>query len=197
MSCSPFDLRDYLFGELAEDQRRQVDSHARSCSRCHEEIERLRIMHSTLLVLRDEEVPQRIGFVSDKVFEPSLVRRAWQVFWGSSARLGFASAVVLSSALVVFGFLQQRTSTPVVNPAAVDTARLEAAMAPRIAAAVEKAVAESESRQARKTNELLAAAELRYNEQRRATERVAEEVSYLQKRYNVMLIASNEMGGAK
>ena len=101
MSCSPFDLRDYLFGELVEDQRRQVDVHVRACSGCHEDLERLRATHSTLLALRDEEVPQRIGFVSDKVFEPSLGRRAWQVFWGSSAKLGFAAAAMLCSSWVL------------------------------------------------------------------------------------------------
>ena len=81
MSCSPFDLRDYLFGELAEPDRRQVESHVHSCALCNEDLERLRLTHATLLALRDEEVPQRIGFVSDKVFEPSPARRAWQSLW--------------------------------------------------------------------------------------------------------------------
>jgi len=80
MSCSPFDLRDYLFGELAEAERRQMDVHVRSCGGCQEELERLRITQSALLELRDEEVPQRIGFVSDPVFEPSGVRRFWRAF---------------------------------------------------------------------------------------------------------------------
>ena len=82
MSCSPFDLRDYFFGELAEPERRQLELHLRSCSGCHEDLDRLRITHSTMLALRDEEIPQRIGFVSDKVFEPSLPRRWWLSIWG-------------------------------------------------------------------------------------------------------------------
>ena len=127
MSCSPFDLRDYLFGELAEPARRQVDSHVRGCTGCHEDLERLRITHSTLLALRDEEVPQRIGFVSDKVFEPSTAKRLWQALWGSSGRLGFASAAMLSAALVLFTFFRPMPEAPVaaVQP---DAANIEEPM---------------------------------------------------------------------
>src|ERR1700682_3842862 len=112
MSCSPSDLRDYLFGELAEAERRQAELHLRSCSGCHDDLERLRTTHGTLLALRDEEVPQRIGFISDKVFEPSLARRAWLALWGSSARLGFASAAMLSAALLIFTFFWTTAPAP-------------------------------------------------------------------------------------
>ena len=197
MSCSPFDLRDFLFGELAESERRQVDLHVRSCTGCHEDLERLRITHSTLLALRDEEVPQRIGFVSDKVFEPSPARRAWQAFWGSSAKLGFASAAMLSAALVVLTFFRPIAGTPA-GVSVADTAKIEEQVSQRVATAVEKAVIESEARQTRKTAELLAAAEKRYDQQRTADmEKVADEVSYLRKRYNVMMLASNDVGGVR
>jgi len=183
MSCSPFDLRDYLFGELAETDRRQVDQHVRNCSHCHEDLERLRLTHSTLLALRDEEVPQRIGFVSDQVFEPSLMRRAWRAFWGSSARLGFASAAMLSAALVIFAFFRPAAAVPVPVP---DTAKIEQRVSGRVTAAVEKAVAESEARQARKTAELLQAAEQRFDEQRAADmKNVSDTIEVIQKRYNV------------
>jgi anti-sigma factor RsiW len=184
MSCSPFDLRDYLFDELAEKERRQVDQHVRSCGGCHEELERLRITHSTLLTLREEEVPQRIGFVSDKVFEPSGVRRVWQAFWGSSAKLGFASAAMLSAALVFFTFFRQAPA--VASIARLDTSRIEAQVAARVSAAVDKAVAESETRQAGKTAALLAAAEQRFENQRQ-TDRlnIEQSLTVLQKRYNV------------
>jgi len=184
MSCSPFDLRDYLFDELAEKERRQVDQHVRSCGGCHEELERLRITHSTLLTLREEEVPQRIGFVSDKVFEPSGVRRVWQAFWGSSAKLGFASAAMLSAALVFFTFFRQAPAMASIAP--LDTSRIEAQVAARVSAAVDKAVAESETRQAGKTAALLAAAEQRFENQRLADMlNVEQRLTVLQKRYNV------------
>ena len=64
-------------------------------------MDRLRVTQTALFSLRDEEIPQRIAFVSDKVFEPSPWRRWLSAFWGSSARLGFASAAMLSTALVV------------------------------------------------------------------------------------------------
>jgi hypothetical protein len=198
MSCSPFDLRDYLLGELAESQRRQVELHARSCGGCHEELERLRITHATLLALRDEEIRQRIGFVSDKVFDPSPWRRSWEAFWGSAARLGFSSAVILSAALVIFTlFGRARTPALPAGPM-MDTARIEAEVARRVDVAVEKAVAESEARQARQTSQLVEAAQRRFEQQLKSgMERVSDEYAYLRKSYNVMLLASNETGGVK
>jgi len=193
MTCSPFDLRDYLLGELAESEHRQVELHARTCGGCHEELERLRITHSTLLALRDEEVPQRIGFVSDKVFEPSPLRRAWQAFWGSAPKLGFASAAMLSAALVIFTFLRPAVTAPVVAKA--DTAKIEALVSQRVDAAVVKAVAESEARQARKMAELVAAAERRFHQDLQS---VGHEYAYLEKSYNVMLHdASYQTGDVK
>jgi anti-sigma factor RsiW len=198
MSCSPFDLRDYFFGELAEPERRQMDLHLRNCSGCHEDLDRLRITHSTMLALRDEEVPQRIGFVSDRVFEPSPMRRWWLSFWGSSGRLGFASAAMLSVALVGFTFYRPVGAAPPIAAAQVDTAKIEAQVAGRVGAAVAKAVAESEARQARKTAEIVAATERRFQEQRQADlDNVADELSYLKKQHGVMVLATNEYGGGR
>jgi anti-sigma factor RsiW len=186
MSCSPFDLRDYLFGELVEPDRRQVEVHVHSCAHCHEDLERLRLTHSTLLALRDEEVPQRIGFVSDKVFEPSLARRAWQLLWGSSPKLGFASAAMLSVALVIFAFFRPAAAVPA---PAVDQAKIEQQVSARVTAAVGKAVAESEARQAGKAAAMLAAAEQRFDAQRQGDranmENLAQSIVVLQKQVNV------------
>jgi len=104
MSCSPFDLRDYFLNELPDAARREVDAHVKSCSACREEMERLRLTETALFALRDEEIPQRIAFVSDPVFERSPWRRWFDAFWGSAARLGFASAAMLSTAILVFAF---------------------------------------------------------------------------------------------
>ena len=71
MSCSPFDLRDYFLKELTDPQQRQVEAHVKTCPPCREELERLRLTEAALSALRDEEIPQRIAFVSDKIFEPS------------------------------------------------------------------------------------------------------------------------------
>ena len=150
MSCSPFDLRDYVLKELSDGEVRQVDAHVRGCAGCREEAERLRLTEAALFALRDEEIPQRIAFVSDKIFEPSPWRRAWAAFWGSTARLGFASAAALSVALIVFS-LARPAGTPVsggpatvrvMTPASVS----EAEIRQRVQAAVDQAVAASEAR---------------------------------------------------
>jgi anti-sigma factor RsiW len=186
MSCSPFDLRDYLFGELEEPDRRQLEAHVHSCAHCNEDLERLRLTHSTLLALRDEEVPQRIGFVSDKVFEPSPARRAWQSLWGSSPKLGFASAAMLSAALVIFAFFRP---VAVVSAPAPDPAKIEQQVSARVTAAVAKAVNESEARQSGKAAALLAAAEQRFEQQRQGDranmENLAQSIVVLQKQVNV------------
>ena len=73
MSCSPFDLRDYYFKDLAENERRLTEVHVKTCAHCREELDRLRGTETALLALPDEEIPQRIGFVSDPVFQPSAI----------------------------------------------------------------------------------------------------------------------------
>ena len=66
----------------------------------------MRLTIDTLSALREEEVPRRIAFVSDKVFEP----RWWDVFLKPS----FAAALVLAAAILMHGYL--------VRPPAVDEA---------------------------------------------------------------------------
>src|SRR5690242_10031822 len=102
MSCSPFDLRDYFLKELLPAEQGQVETHVQHCAACREELDRLQLTEAALFSLRDEEIPQRIAFVSDKIFEPSPVRRWFAAFWGSSARLGFAGAAMLSAAIFYF-----------------------------------------------------------------------------------------------
>lgn len=155
MSCSPFDLRDYFLKELTDPQQRQVEAHIKTCSSCFEEMERLRLTEAALFSLREEEVPQRIAFVSDKIFEPSPVRRWWSAFWGSSARLGFASAAMLSAAILVFAITRPAPAPgpvvverPVAQP--VSTAEIQA----RIDSAVAQAVERVEQRYAAGTREV-------------------------------------------
>lgn len=96
MSCPPFDLRDYLFEELGAGERAQVDSHLAGCAGCRQELERLRLTRAALLRLKDEEMPRRIAFVSDKVFEPSRAAR----WWAAVPRFAFGAALLLA---VFFG----------------------------------------------------------------------------------------------
>lgn len=181
MSCSPFDLRDYFMGELAEADRRQVELHGRSCAACREELDRLRVTGAALLAWRDEEIPQRIGFVSDRVYEPSALRRWWQAFWGSAPRLGFASAAMLSAAIVIAAIGRPAPMAPPAAPAR-DAVSIQASVSQQVNAAVEKAVAASEAQNRRETAELLSAASKRFEAQRRADmERVAQNFAIVEK----------------
>jgi anti-sigma factor RsiW len=144
MSCSPFDLRDYYLKELTDPQQRQVEAHVKDCPACREEIDRLRLTETALFSLREEEIPQRIAFVSDPVFEPSRAQRWWAAFWGSPARLGFAGAMLLSGALL-FSAL---TRTPAVSSGAGLTPA-------QVDQRIQRAVAASEARQTEKTTQLV------------------------------------------
>jgi len=150
MSCSPFDLKDYFFEELGGAERQQVEAHVTACRVCREELSRLRLTGTTLLSLREEEIPRRIAFVSDQIFEPSPWRRWWSGFWNTPARLGFGSAALLSAALVVFALARpapvqvvRQVQGPAVQTAqTVQTAQLsEATIEARIDQAADRAVA--------------------------------------------------------
>jgi anti-sigma factor RsiW len=90
-------LRDFAFDELPAGQRREMEQHITTCGDCAIELDRLRMTTAALRILPDREIPQRIAFVSDQIFQPSVFAR----FLGSGARLGFASACVLAAAMVV------------------------------------------------------------------------------------------------
>lgn len=196
MSCPPFDLRDYYFKDLAENERRLTEVHVKTCAHCREELDRLRGTETALLALPDEEIPQRIGFVSDPVFQPSAFRRGWDALWGSAARLGFASAAMLSVALVVFSLTRPIPQATAPAPA-ITSAALQADFSKRLNDAVTKAVAESEARQARQTQELLAASDKRHALETQAMiVRVEEYIEVEKKRQNTRMLASNEIGNA-
>ena len=156
MSCSPFDLRDYFLKELPDSERRQVEAHVRNCQPCLEELDRLRLTEAALFALREEEIPRRIGFVSDQVFEPSAWRRWWAGLWGSTARLAFAAAAMLSVAILVSALrpVEQIAVRP--GPPQIVKAVSETEIQSRIDTAVAQAVAQVDARQTKKTKQLVA-----------------------------------------
>ena len=160
MSCSPFDLRDYFLKELPDQERRQVEAHVRDCRPCQEELDRLGMTQAALFSLRDEEIPQRVAFVSDAVFEPSPWRRAWSALWNSGPRLGFVSAAMLSAALVVFALIRPvPIAGPVASavPATAAPAHLsDAEIQERVDAAVARAMAAGERQQTEKARAMVA-----------------------------------------
>ncbi|MGD0047659.1 MAG: zf-HC2 domain-containing protein [Bryobacteraceae bacterium] len=185
MSCSPFDLKDYFFDELDGAERKQVEAHVTACRVCRDELNRLRLTGTTLLSLREEEIPRRIAFVSDPIFEPSAWRRWWSGFWNTPARLGFGSAALLSAALVVFALARPAPVQPVrlVQGPAVETAQAvqpvsDAAMQARIEQAADRAVAARTQQlvaevAAERQKLLLVAAELEFSDRREQARTVA------------------------
>jgi hypothetical protein len=187
MSCSPFDLRDYFLKELSAEEQVQVDGHLKGCAPCREELDRLQLTGAALFSLRDEEIPQRIAFVSDKIFEPSPMRRWFDAFWGSTARLGFASAALLSCS--IFYFAATRPAPAPNRPAVIERVTADAKAGPsqaeiqqQIQRAVSQAVADVEARQAVKTTKLVADLEARTNEIRRSLQLAASQQELDRKR---------------
>jgi anti-sigma factor RsiW len=186
MSCSPFDLKDYFLRELPSPQRVQVEAHVKTCLTCREELERLQLTEAALFSLRDEEIPQRIAFVSDQIFEPSPLRRWLSGFWGSTARLGFASALMLSASIFYFAASRpapapERTAVPTM--AAVTPSPQEVQQ--QIQQAVTQAVAAVEARQAEKNKELVAYFEHQSDETLKSVRWMAGELDANRKRAQV------------
>jgi hypothetical protein len=194
MSCSPFDLRDFFLKELTDPQQRQVESHVRNCAPCREELDRLRLTEAALFSLREEEIPQRIAFVSDAIFEPSPWRRWMSAFWGSGARLGFASAAMLSAALIVFALHRPAAAPPSmpIPPAGVQTVASvpDSEIQARVDAAVSKAVGQVQSQQAAQTKQLISD----LHEARASLLLAAQEFEYNQKRAGAASILAGLQG---
>lgn len=191
MSCAPFDLRDYCLKELPEAERQQVETHVHGCGACREEVERLRLTEAALFALRDEEIPQRIAFVSDKIFEPSPWRRTWDAFWGSTARLGFVSAALLSVALIVFS-LTRTAGNPAVPvavrgivPASVSPAEIQQ----QIQTAVNQAVASRDAR-VEHLEQQVADMGRRSQDQAKLLQRVEDAYEYLDRQNRLVARAS-------
>ena len=115
------DWKAYVLRELSPDAARQAEAHLATCSICHEEVATLRLTLDTLSMLREEEMPRRIAFVSDKVFEP----RWWQRAFSPT----FAAGVLVAAAILVHGAMR---------PSEIPQAQVDAA--------VDKAVSQVEAR---------------------------------------------------
>ena len=180
-------LRDYAFDELAGEELRALEQHLANCAHCASDLDRLRLTTAALRVLPDREIPQRIAFVSDKVFRPSPVARFFGSFWNSAARLGFASALVLAVALIVSAYHR---------PAPVQVvSRSEGVSMAEVQHTVAEAVARVRAEDANFTKAALADAERRHEkENRELMVAVRENLEVMQKRLGVYSeLASNEI----
>ena len=175
MSCKLQDGRPdwkaYTLGELDAHARQEAENHAAACSACQDELAGLRMTMDAMATLRDEELPRRIAFVSDKVFEVRWYQRIAQAF----LRPSFAAAGLIAAAILVHAFVRP-VSTPTNVTAQIDTRaiesrvtaevteRLQSEMAEAVNTAVTKAVADTEKRDDQRTAVLLSATEKRYSD---------------------------------
>jgi anti-sigma factor RsiW len=123
MKCSLLesqpDWKAYALGELDASARREAESHAAACSVCREELAAMRLTLDAMSTLRDEEIPRRIAFVSDKVFAP----KWWQQLWNPT----FAAACVVAAAILVHAFMARP------GDSALQQAQIDAAVAKAVA----------------------------------------------------------------
>jgi hypothetical protein len=187
MNCSPEDVKAYFLDELAASERALVEAHARSCSNCREELERLTVTGKALASLPDEEPARKIAFVSDKVFEPRWYRKLWR----SGPALGFASAALVAAAILVHAYARP-AAAPNVDTAQIEQ-RIERDVNARLEDAVARAVSETMAREDQKIAGALTAAEKRYEFQRQSDLAAAQQtIAYYEKKMNRWLVASNE-----
>jgi anti-sigma factor RsiW len=190
MSCS-IDLKAYAVDELPKNERGVVEDHVRGCQSCREELDRLNFTRNALVSLEDEEIPRRIAFVSDRVFEP----RWWQTMWRSGPVMGFASAALLAAAILVHGFARPLAPANGTSVAAVqvDTAqierRVEAQVSARVDAAVAKAVNEVQVKQSAELAQMLKATEVQRKADLATFQQAAD---YYEKQVHRYEVASNE-----
>jgi hypothetical protein len=169
-------LRDYAFDELPAAERPGLEQHIAACRDCAAELDRLRVTTAALRMLPDREIPQRIAFVSDKVFQPSRLARLLNPY------LGFASACVLAGAIVFSAYHR----APVMTEAKTIVQTVD--VTKQVNDAVEKAVARVRAEDAR----MLAASDAKHEQEHR---NLMEAVTVLQDRQNVgTLLASSGEG---
>ena len=184
MDCASIDLKAVSLGEASAAEKRAAETHVKSCGACREELSRLELTFASLGALRDEEIPKRIAFVSDQVFEPTW----WQRLWNSGPQLGFASAGLLAGALVfhaAYPSVQPVVPAPV--PQVIAQGLTEEQVQKRIDDVVLKAVAQAENRQQKQTTEMLAVVEKRHDLDRQGLLiALDEQNSIMQRRMNQM-----------
>jgi anti-sigma factor RsiW len=148
MGCASYDWKSYALGEMDSPGRREAEAHAAVCPNCREELAALRLTLDALSTLREEEIPRRIAFVSDQIFEPRWYQRAFGPVWRSPT---FAAACVIAAAILVHAFA---------HPAAPD----QAAMNAQIDAEVIKAVAIVQANDAEQIQRVVRLYDSRYSD---------------------------------
>jgi anti-sigma factor RsiW len=170
-------LYDYAFNELAAGERREMGQHLTACAACTAELDRLTLTTAALRSLPDREIPRRIAFVSDKIFETSRAARFFQSSW-----TGFASAGIMAAALIFTGLHRPapEVRTVVQMAAGPDVSK-------QIDAAVAKAVQQVRAEDAQLTKAALTEAETKHEQEHRMLMAAWEQsLEVMQKRMGTM-----------
>jgi hypothetical protein len=152
------ELKDYLLDELTPDEKRRVEERLAADGEYRQEFERLRMTQTALLAAPGPEMPRRIAFVSDPVFEskPSFWSRLFAPTWA------YGCAALLSVAILGHGWISSRGSS--------DEAMINAR--------IDKAVAEIRAEQDRRHAQFVRSAEDAFQYLRERSLRV-ERASYV------------------
>jgi len=192
MSCPDIDCKGYILNELPAPERRRVEAHIASCAACGEELRQLKAMLGVLELAPAREPLRPIRFVAEAVAEPGW----WVRFWRSGPQLGFASAAMLSLALMVNAFVprtvaQAPAPAPVVQQASaaqVDESKVRAEVEARVRAELKPVMAQMDER--------LKAYEERSAKQRNTDMRdVSLAFEAMQKRVNSLNLMTARYGG--
>ena len=194
MSCQQFDWKGYALDEVPAAERRVMESHLPTCQECREELDGLRLTMTALGRLPVREIPRRISFVSDPVFEPSW----WQRFWKSGPQLGFASAALLACAILAHGWMA-RPVAPVMS-AGMSSQQVEEQIQKEVARRLPVAVDEHVQTQLKPAMAELSAKLEQYqklnDDRRRADLRdVDSAFTLFTKRFNAMVLSNARYGG--
>lgn len=182
------DLNAYALGEATTAEREEAAAFLAASPEARDEFERLQFALTALGSVRDEEVPRRIAFVSDPVFEPSI----WQRFWSSTSGLAFAGASLLAVAITAHGFLMRpAVLQPAPQVATLSKADVDAVVHNAIQQAVQAVEARSEARVKNEVSLAVAATEKRFTQEiQLMSATMQENETITRKRLNKYLIAN-------
>ncbi|MGO9240672.1 MAG: hypothetical protein ACLQBJ_07655 [Bryobacteraceae bacterium] len=138
MECHEFDFRGYALGELPVAEAAECERHCGACEQCRLELGRWQATLAAVQSLPQVEPPRRIVFVSD----PILPEPWWRRMWKAGPQLGFASAAMLSLAIVTHGVLARPPAATAPAPQAAIEAAAQREVERRVQAEMRPVVAE-------------------------------------------------------
>ena len=109
MHCDGLDVKAYVLGEIRPQQARQIEDHLKDCARCRQAVQEWRHVTKLLKQLPQVEVPRRLVFVRDPVFQLPW----WQRVWQNKPVLALAASLILAVGLALHGYLTRPQSVTV------------------------------------------------------------------------------------